>query len=73
MKNRKYEKVTNNKIAVKGELSADCSYIIFINDDKEEEKVQLAKYLRPFAGQEITFILSNKITEDLDEEFEDEE
>ena len=35
MKNRKYEKVTNNKIAVKGELSADCSYITFINDDKD--------------------------------------
>lgn len=72
MKNRKYEKITSNKITVKGELSPDCNYVTFINDDKDEEKVYLSKCLSPFAGQEITFMITNKITEDLDEEFEEE-
>ena len=72
MKNRKYEKTTSNKITVKGVLSPDCKYVTFINDDKEEEKVYLSKCLDPFADQEITFMITNKIIEDLDEEFEEE-
>ena len=72
MKNRKYERNIVNKITVKGELSADCSYVTFVNDDKEEETVPLMKCLKPFANKEIVFTLSDKITEDLEEEFEEE-
>ena len=72
MKNRKYERNVTDKIAIKGVLSGDCSYITFINDDKNEEEVSVAKCLKPFANQEIIFTLSNKTTEDLEDKFEEE-
>ena len=68
MKNRKYERNTVDKISIKGILSDDCTYITFVNDDKEDEDVYLDKCFKPFAGHEITFSLSNKTTEDLEEE-----
>lgn len=69
MRNRKYEKITTDKIMVKGVLSDDCSTITFENDKKESEEVLIAKCLKPFAGKEIVFSLNNKDTQDMDEEF----
>lgn len=72
MKNRKYERNTVDKLAIKGVLSKDCSFITYENDDKENETITLKKCFAPFAGQEISFILSNKTMENLEDEFEEE-
>lgn len=73
MKNRKYEKVTTNKVTVKGILSDDCTYITFENDDKEEEQISLKTCFKPFSGDDITLIIGNKIPEDLEAEFDEED
>lgn len=71
MKNRKYERNTVDKLTIKGVLSNDGTFITFENDDKESEIITVEKCFAPFVGQEISFVLSNKILENLEEEFDE--
>ncbi len=67
MKNFKYERNTIDKINIKGILSADGTMITYVNDDKDEVEIPVAKCFEPFASQEITLSLSNKNVEDQSE------
>ena len=68
----KYNKVTTEKFNIKGELSDDCKTIKYINGDKEEQEISLAKCFEKFAGTEIALSIMLKTDEDLSEEFEEE-
>ena len=70
--NYKYNKVTTEKFNIKGELSNDCKTIKYIDGDKEEREISVAKCFEKFAGQEIALSLMLKTDEDLSDEFEEE-
>lgn len=69
--NYKYNKVTNEKFAIKGELSEDGKVITYINGDNEEAKITVDKCFAKFAGFPIDFSISLKTEIDLSDEFEE--
>jgi len=72
-KNYKYNRVQNEKFNITGELSDDAKTITYINEDKDEMQIAVARCFSPFKGQPITLTISTKLDMDLSEEFEDEE
>ena len=70
--NYKYNKVTMNRFAIKGELSNDGKTIAYINGDKEEKIISVNKCFSKFCGQPIELIITLKTEENLCDEFMEE-
>lgn len=69
--NFKYQRITSDTIKIKGVVSNDGTEITFIKGKKgeaEEVTVNLLDYLKKYAGEEITFVLTTKDELDLDDE-----
>jgi len=72
MKNYAYNRVLTDKFSIKGILSDDAKTITYVNGEKEELQLAVAKCFEPFKGEEITLTISVKQDQDLSEEFEEE-
>jgi len=72
-KNYKYNRIQNEKFNITGELSDDGKTITYINGDKDELTIDVAKCLSPFKGQSITLTIATKLDMDLSDEFEEDE
>ena len=72
-KNYKYNRVQNEKFNITGELSDDGKVITYINEDKDELTIDVAKCFSPFKGQAITLTIATKLDMDLSDEFEEDE
>lgn len=73
MKNLSYKKSGIDKITVKGTLSEDCSTITYVDDNKDEQEIEVAKCLKFMAGKDIVFTMALKNDEDCSEELNHEE
>ncbi len=71
-KNYTYNRVLTDKFNIKGVLSEDCKTITYVNGDKEELQIDVAKCFEPFKGEEITLVITVKQDQDLSDEFEEE-
>lgn len=71
--NYTYKKNIVEKFSIKGELSEDGKTISYINGDKEECEITVEKCFSKFAGQPIELSLALKTTQDLEDEFEEED
>lgn len=69
-KNYVYNQKTNTRFAIKGDLSADGKTINYLNSDKDNATIALAKCFEPFKGQTIELSISVKENADLEELFE---
>ena len=72
-KNYTYNKTLTAKFGIKGTLSEDGTVINYINSDKDESVISVAKCFEPFKGEEITLTIATKDDQDLSEAFEEEE
>ena len=71
-KNYVFNRVMNDRFNIKGELSADGTTVTYINSDKEEATIPVAKILEPFKGEAITLTISVKTDQDLSDVIEGE-
>lgn len=70
--NYTYKKSTNEKFNIKGVLSEDCRTIVYIDGEKEEQEITVEKVFSKFGGMPIELTLAIKSTQDLEDEFEEE-
>lgn len=68
MKNLSYKKSDISKISVKGTLSEDATYITYLDDNKDEQTIDIAKCLNLMAGKEIVLNIALKTDEDCSKE-----
>ena len=64
-KNFSYKRSTTDKISVKGKLNDDGTTIKYLDENKVEQEITIAKCLSDFKGQEIDFTVSIKDDSDL--------
>lgn len=59
-KNFSYKRSTTDKISVKGKLNEDGTAIRYLDENKVEQEITIAKCLNDFKGQDIDFTVSIK-------------
>ena len=64
-KNRKFNKQTTYKFSVNGIVSDDGTTITYVNDDGEDAVLTINECFCNFSGQLVSFLLTNKVDEDL--------
>lgn len=69
-KNYVYKRNLTDKFTIKGVLSEDCQTIVYENSEGESAEIAVEKCLAPFAGEDITFVVTTKSDQEktLDEE-----
>lgn len=71
--NYTYKKSAVEKFNIKGSLSDDCKTIIYIDGEKEEQLITVDKCFSKFGGMPIELTIAVKSTQDLEDEFEEED
>ena len=67
-----YKRIMTDKLSIKGELSADGTYITYEDDNKELHDIKIADLLKSFVNRPIDFTVSLKDEEDLSDMVETE-